>query len=236
MRLDDPAFVREQYADESGLEARRAVYAGAEGTDARDVAFAAVVEGAPERVLEVGCGPGELAERIGRELGAKIIAVDTSERMVALARSHGVHAVVGDVQALPFDDGSLDCALAAWMLYHVRDLDRGVAELARVLRPAGRLVAVTNAADHLAELWNLVGVERLPLSFGRENGEAILRKHFRSVERRDVDGPVTLEDADVVRRYLGSSGRGAPYAAAVPELDAPLVAWRRVSVFVADTA
>ena len=236
MTFDDPAFVREQYADERGLEARRSIYRDVEGPDAREVAFAAVAESAPGRVLEVGCGPGELAERIGRDFGADVVAVDTSERMVALASGRGVPALLGDVQALPFPDGSFHCALAAWMLFHVRELDRALAELARVLRPGGRLVAVTNAADHLAELWNLVGVDRLPLSFGRENGEALLRKHFKSVERRDVDARVTVPDAETVRRYLASSRRGAPYVDAVPELDAPLVAGSRVTVFVAEKA
>ena len=236
MRLDDPEYVREQYADEGGLEARRSLYGDVEGPDARDVAFSAVAERAPARVLEVGCGPGELAERIGRELGADVVAVDTSARMVALASSRGVRAVVGDVQALPFADGSFDCAVAAWMLYHVADLDRALAELARVLAPAGRLVAVTNAADHMAELSNLVGVERLPLSFGRENGEALLTKHFATVERRDVGARVVVRDADAVRRYLASSNRHARYADAVPDLSAPLVAGSRVTVFVAEKA
>ena len=66
--------------------------------------------------------------------------------MVELTCSRGVEALVGDVQALPFDDGSFDAAVAAWMLYHVPDVDRPIAELAPVSRPGGRLVAVTNSA------------------------------------------------------------------------------------------
>src|SRR5207244_7586759 len=108
----------------------------------------------PERVLEVGGGEGELAERI-RELGVDVVGVDQSDRMVELQRSKGIDARVGDVQALPFADGEFDVGLAAWMLYHVPDLDRGLAELARVLKPGGRLVAVTNAEEHLQELWEL---------------------------------------------------------------------------------
>ena len=45
--------------------------------------------------------------------------------MVELARARGVDARVGDVQALPFEDESFDAALAAWMLYHVPDVERG---------------------------------------------------------------------------------------------------------------
>ena len=60
-------------------------------------------------------------------------------RWCAPRQARGVHAVIGDVQELPFPDADFDCAVAAWMLYHVPDLDRGIAELARVLaarRPA----------------------------------------------------------------------------------------------------
>src|SRR5207247_10358646 len=80
----------------------------------------------PRRVLEVGAGPGEFAERLGRDLGVEVIAADLSPRMVELARDRGVDARLGDVQELEFEDGSFDCAVAAWMLYHVPDLDRGL--------------------------------------------------------------------------------------------------------------
>jgi len=136
--LDDPASVREQYATEERLEARRAFYRGAEGDDPRELAFAAVAEVDPRVVLEVGCGPGEAAERVARELGARVTSVDISPRMVELTRARGVDAAVADVQQLPFDDGSFDCVLAQWMLFHVPDLDRGLAEIVRVLIAVAR--------------------------------------------------------------------------------------------------
>jgi SAM-dependent methyltransferase len=235
-RFDDPRYVREQYATEDGLEARRSIYRDTTGPDARELMYAAVAEVDPGRVLEVGCGPGEAAERIARDLGAQVVAIDQSERMVELARSRGVDARVGDVQRLEFPDEAFDCVLAAWMLYHVPDVDRALAEIARVLRPRGRLVAVTNANDHLAELWRLADVERIEHSFGRENGADLLRRHFELVERRDADGTVTLHSADDVRTYLSSSARARPFVDAVPDLDEPLVVRRRPTVFVAERA
>jgi SAM-dependent methyltransferase len=231
---NDPSYVRAQYATETGLEARRAAYKNAVGPDARDVALAAIAEVSPERVLEVGPGPGELSERIARELGVGVVAVDSSERMVELARSRGVDARLGDVQSLDLPSESFDGAVAAWMLFHVPDLDRGLGEIARVLRPGGRLVAVTNAADHLLEVWQLVGAENDPLVFGAENGEELLRRHFARVERRDVEGTTTFPDASAVRAYLGSFERGAPLARRVPPVVPPLVARRHVTVFIAD--
>lgn len=204
MRIDDPEAVARQYATETNLEARRSLYANAEGPDPRAIAFQAVAEAAPERVLEVGGGPGELAERIASELSCDVVMVDISARMVELARARGVDAQIGDVQRLPFDDAAFDCAVAAWMLFHVPDLDAGVAELARVLRPGGRLVATTNSIDHLSELREIAGSAAWTRTFTRENGAEIIGRHFARVERRDADGWVTIDDRAVVEGFVAS--------------------------------
>ncbi|HJS49815.1 MAG TPA: class I SAM-dependent methyltransferase [Gaiellaceae bacterium] len=235
-RIDDPAAVREQYASEVGLAARKSIYTDVTGPDAREIAFQAVAEVRPQSVLEVGCGEGELAERMTAELAAEVIAIDQSERMVEIARARGVDARIGDVQELHFADVAFDVVVAAWMLYHVPDLDRAVAELARVLRPAGRLVAVTNASDHLQEMLDLAGVEGWGFSFRAENGAEILGRHFSAVETRDASGTVTLRDADQIRAYLQSSIRLCEWADRVPELEEPLVVRRRPVIFVAEKA
>lgn len=63
--------------------------------------------------------------------------------------------VRGDVQHLPLRTGSVDVALAMHMLYHVPDRRAAVAELRRIVRPSGTLLASTNATDTLAEIWRL---------------------------------------------------------------------------------
>ncbi|MFL5931324.1 MAG: class I SAM-dependent methyltransferase [Gaiellaceae bacterium] len=234
MTLNDPQLVREEYASEAGLEARRSIYAHAVGPDAREVTFRVVAALEPVDLLEVGCGPGELSERIARSLGTNVVAVDLSERMVELALERGVDARVGDVQALPFGDASFDCVVAAWMLYHVADVDLGLAEIARVLRPGGRLVAVTNSEDHLAEARAVGGVDMRGRSpFSRENAEAQLRARFAAVERHDVDGTVTFAGHGDVRRYVESLGILRRSGADVPAFQGPLRASTRVSIFVA---
>ena len=82
MRFDDPQYVREQYATEAGLAARASLYLYGGGTDARDVVVEELERLEPRRVLEVGCGWGELAERIEREVGCDVVALDLSPRMV----------------------------------------------------------------------------------------------------------------------------------------------------------
>jgi SAM-dependent methyltransferase len=236
VRSDDPAAVREQYANEEGLAARASIYGG-DGVDARDVVLEVLRPVRATDLLEVGCGWGELAERMATALGCAVVAIDQSPRMVELALQRGVDARVGDVQELDFADASFDAVVAAWMLYHVPDLDRALRECVRVLRPGGVLVAVTNAAADFGALWALVGRDpsaRL-LTFRSENGEEALRRHFDHVERRDLESDVTFPDGDAIRRYVGSSIAGRRYVDNVPDIDEPLVARKLVTVFVART-
>jgi SAM-dependent methyltransferase len=226
-------FVREQYATPDNLRARKAAYINAEGDDPREFVLEAVAAAKPRLVLEVGGGEGELAERIQNELDAEVVGIDQSEGMVAVQRGKGIDARVGDVQNLPFADGEFDVAVAAWMLYHVPDLDRGLGELARVLRRDGVLVAVTNAVDHLQELWDLA--ERASkigmFNFRSDNGEEVLLRHFASVERRDASGWVVMDD-ETIRRFAASWEALAPLVT-IPPLGEPLRVQRHTSVFVA---
>lgn len=234
MRLNDPEVVRAEYAEESRLEERIAAWQGLTGPNPRELALEAVAEAQPRRVLEVGCGQGWASEWIKDELGAEVVAVDQSERMVELTRRRGVDAHVGDVQDLAFEDGSFDAALAAWMLYHVPDLDRGLSELARVLRPGGRLVAVTNAPESLHELWTLLGADRTPFhiaGFHSDNGAEILRRHFQHVEVRQAAGTVTFADPEAVQRYVDSL---VTVSGTVPPFEGDLVCSRRSTIFVAE--
>jgi SAM-dependent methyltransferase len=233
VRLDDPRLVREEYASERGLEGRRSAYRYGEGPNAPELVFRAVAEVAPRKVLEVGCGPGELSARIADDLGAEVIALDSSPRMVELAQAHGVDARLGDVQDLPFADGTFDCAVAAWMLYHVPDVGRALAELARVLRPGGRLVAVTNAAEHWRELHHLLGCQRPRTAFAADDAERLLTRHFPRVEARDASGwivfPSRAEAQQAVDASIVLAGRPLPL------FDGPLRVRCAPWIFVAET-
>jgi len=229
--MHDPSVVRAEYGDETRLAVRKSAYAGAEGPDARDVLFEAVAEARPARILEVGPGEGEVAERLQRELGADVVAVDQSARMVELTRRRDVDARLGTVEQLEFDDESFDCVVAAWMLYHVQDLDRAFTEIARVLRPGGRLVAVTNGQDHLKELYELVGRQRVASRFLAEDAEEILPRYFARVERRDAHGWIVFPDAKTAQSYVGSLV--LLEGARVPPVEGPVRAQRLPSIFVA---
>lgn len=237
-RLDNPVLVQWEYASEERLRTRNAIYQQflAEGArDAEEMTFDAVAEVKPGRLLDIGCGTGELAERIMRELGVDVVAADLSPRMVDLARERGLEARLADIEDLPFKDGDFDCVVAAWVIYHAPDRGRAIRELARVLRPGGRLVAATIAEDNLAEVWELLGESwEREITFDRENGAAQLEPYFEQVERRDADATVVFPTSDAIRVFVAASMTRAHLSGKVPEIAEPFSARYRHTVFVAD--
>ncbi|HEY3184180.1 MAG TPA: methyltransferase domain-containing protein [Gaiellaceae bacterium] len=238
LRLDNPILVQWEFASEERLDKRNSIYRKlVEGDNAEDVLFTAVAEVAPQRVLDVGCGTGEMAERIARELGAHVTALDSSPRMVRLTRERGIDAQVGDIQSLDFGDDSFDCVVAGWVLYHVPDRPRAIAECARVLRPGGRLAAATLASNNLAELWELLGADlERDISFAAENGQEQLEPYFARVERRDAHGVVVFPTPDAMRSYVAANITRAHLAANVPDFTEPVRARTYHTIFVGEKA
>jgi ubiquinone/menaquinone biosynthesis C-methylase UbiE len=237
VRIDDPELVQREYATERTLVARNRAFRDFAGVDAPQVVLEAVAEVKPRRVLEVGCGMGELAARLQTELGVELIAIDLSPRMVELTRARGVDAQIGDVQQLPFADGTFDVVVAAWMLYHVPDLDRALDEIRRVLRPGGRLVAATFGEDNLAELWALLGDDSTkPHTFTSEKAATRLARWFRSVERRDASGAIVFPNRAAVHDYVSASIRRSHLADRIPDFDGPFAARSSQAVYVAEAA
>jgi demethylmenaquinone methyltransferase/2-methoxy-6-polyprenyl-1,4-benzoquinol methylase len=94
-------------------------------------------------VLDACCGTGDLAIAAERA-GGRVTGLDFSEQMLVRARgkSDSVEWVLGDVTALPFDDASFDAVTVGFGIRNVPDLEAGLAELARVLRPGGRVACL----------------------------------------------------------------------------------------------
>jgi SAM-dependent methyltransferase len=167
-------------------------------------------------ILECGCGTGRFWEADAVPRALQLTLTDLSPGMVdeavARARSEGFTAIDGracDVQSLPFNDESFDIAIANHMLYHVPDPDRAVAELARVVRPDGVLLAATNGFGHMREINDVIaevfegtsGGEGLYDIFGIDTGEARLREQFASVVWHAFDNDLVVDDPRPVVAY-----------------------------------
>jgi SAM-dependent methyltransferase len=96
-------------------------------------------------VADVGAGTGALLGAIySAAPDAQVVALDASAGMLRVARTRGgAPAVLADALALPLADGTADAVILAYVLFHVADPARAVAEAARVLRPGGRVGTIT---------------------------------------------------------------------------------------------
>jgi SAM-dependent methyltransferase len=165
------------------------------------------------RVVDVGCGTGRLLTQLAAA-GAVVLGVDTDPAMLSVAatRSRG-RLVLADARRLPLADASVQAAVAVATLEFTADPARALAEMARVVRPGGRLVA---AVLNPASLWGWAGRVRhrdpyrqgcfLPhtelLRLGRRHGHAGVRGVLFAAEHlpaRSLVGPV-----------LEAAGRAAP--------------------------
>ncbi|MEZ4299886.1 MAG: class I SAM-dependent methyltransferase [Polyangiaceae bacterium] len=91
-------------------------------------------------VLEVGCGTGLLLARAAA-FARRATGVDLSPGMLARARARGLDVHEASATALPFADATFDLAYSFKVLAHVREIDRALAEMARVVRPGGFFLA-----------------------------------------------------------------------------------------------
>jgi ubiquinone/menaquinone biosynthesis C-methylase UbiE len=109
-------------------------------------------------ILDVGSGAGQIAGHLldFADADARITCIDISQPMLRRARqrlkSNRPAYVVADVTALPFADNSFDGITCGYVLEHVPDPPRGLSELARVLRPGGRMLLLTTE-DNFSGAW-----------------------------------------------------------------------------------
>jgi len=130
---------------------------------------------AASQVLDVGCGPGLTACQIAQQYGSRVVGIDISEAMIAKAREKArrldvtdrVEFRVTDVFQMPFEDASFDAALMESVLTPLPgDKGQAMAEIARVLRPGGRLAVNESTFDASAPAEVIALVEQHPAMYG----------------------------------------------------------------------
>lgn len=96
--------------------------------------------GQSKDVLEVGCGTGLVLQRI-REFAQRARGVDLSPGMLEKAKQRGLDVTLGSATALPFDANQFDVTCSFKVLAHVPEIEKALAEMARVTRPGGMVLA-----------------------------------------------------------------------------------------------
>jgi arsenite methyltransferase len=145
--------------DEAAAQQVEATYTTPDVAATRIAVFRALEPRPGERIADLGCGPGFMARELALAVGphGRIHALDQSQPMLTLARRRcadlsSVDLVVGDMAALDLPDGCLDAAVAMQSLAYVPQVAHALAEMARVLRPGGRAVALDT--DFASVVWN----------------------------------------------------------------------------------
>ena len=211
----DRAQLARAYADGAKFEARRSLYAHLRPPrDFGEWALGHLDLAPGATVLDVGCGPGHyLAALVARDPAGAVVGIDLSTGMLREARERsGVRAVAGaSAAALPFTDDAFDAVLAMHMLYHVPDVAGAIAELRRVLRPGGVLLASTLSRSHLLELRALMDEAagaRLPRAsdrFDLEDGGDELLTGFDEVAVDVQAGTIVVDDPAPVVAFVESA-------------------------------
>ncbi len=171
---------------------------------ARAIARAGRIEG---RVLDAGCGAGALLACLrGQAPAARGIGVDLDTHGGQLSRAIGIAPVArGDLARLPFRDGSFDAVFCVGVLSYVADPAAAVRELARSLKPGGRLfVAVPERHYRRLQAWKgwlrlrfrYAGIrDPFNRAFSRTEGRALLEAAGLRVAREEGSGPRAVGNA-----------------------------------------
>lgn len=172
-----------------------------------------------DKVLELGCGNGELWRNKENEIpkGTEIILSDISEGMVNDARVNlknfqdKIQFQIIDCSELPYEDGTFDIIIANHMLFYVKDKEKAFSEIKRVLKTGGYFYCSTYGLKHMKEIVELTKSfdSRIILSevnlwqlFGLDNGEVQLKCWFEEVEKHLYEDCLIVDEYKPLLDYI----------------------------------
>ena len=172
-----------------------------------------------DRVLDVATGTGDLALELARRVapGGEIVGSDFAEEMLARARAKGAAAAApitfewGNALALPYADGEFAAATVGFGARNFSDLDQGLREMARVVRPGGRVVVLeitTPTKPPLSTFYRLWFDHIVPL-IGRVAGDPAAYSYLpSSVKRFPAPGELAarMDACGLDVRYVLTAG------------------------------
>jgi ubiquinone/menaquinone biosynthesis C-methylase UbiE len=207
-----------QYATDANLRARINLHQrfSTAQEDWHRWVFERIAPGPGARILEVGCGPGELWKQNLDRIDAtwRLTLSDQSAGMIDVAETvlgDRADYAVADAEELPFASESFDVVVANHMLYHVPDRPRAFAEIRRVLCAGGVFHAATNGEGHMREMGALSAdwwpFARHTEAFGLESGPPQLEPFFDVIRIDRFDNELLVTEVEPVLAYLRSSER-----------------------------
>ena len=176
------------------------------------------------KILELGSGPAYLWKECSNRIptGWDITLSDLSSGMVDAAWRNLV--VTGrnfkfeemDAQSIPFEDETFDAVIANFMLYHVPDRPKAIAEIKRVLKPGGHLIAATVGDHHLQEMMEILRKVHISKTwesyanpFTLESGLEQLKPFFPNVTMSRYEDNLHVTEIEPMMAYVRSSLRAA---------------------------
>lgn len=219
----NPQLLRDRvYKDTSRLDRRKALYQYTyPHFSIEDEVLDLQRLGDKQSLLDVGCGTGKLLLNAALLFpNAQLVGVDISAGMFKTAKekaeAEGLNIAfqAGDVQHLPFADGSFDRVTAMHMLYHAPDIHQALRELARVVKPDGMVLITANSRKSRTELGFLksqaaamMGREIFTdpnMRFNLENGLEMIGAHFNHMLLVPFESTLRLTDPQPYIDYFDS--------------------------------